>query len=59
MAILAAEPPAEINPNQPLDLELDQFSLPNWENDSPLLHDFLENVLPSDEVIMEFMDLIE
>ena len=59
MAILSEEPPAEINPNQPLDLELGQFSLPNWAKDSPLSHDFLENVLPSDEVIMEVMALTE
>ena len=59
MAILAAESPAEINPNQPLDLELDQFSLPNWENNSPLSHDFLENILPSYEAIMEVISLTE
>ena len=59
MAILATKTPAEINPNQPLDLELDQFSLPNWAKNSPLSHDFLENVLPSDEVVMEVMTLTE
>ena len=57
MAILSAEPPTEIDANQPLDLELDQFSLLNWEKYSPLSHDFLENVLPSDEAIMEVMAL--
>ena len=47
--------PAKSDPNQPLDLELDQFSLPNWAKDSPLSHDFLNNVLPLDEAIMEVM----
>ena len=57
MEILAAETPAEINPNQPLDFERDQFSLPSWENNSPLSHEFLENILPSDKTIMEVMAL--
>ena len=46
METLLVGSPAETDPNQPLDLELDQFSLPYWAKDSPLSHDFLENVLP-------------
>ena len=59
MDILVAETPVVVNPNQPLDLELDQFSLPSWAKNSPLSHDFLENVLQSDEAIMEVMALTE
>ena len=59
MEILSAEPPIEINPNQPLDLELDQFLLPNWVKDSPLSHDFLKNIMPYDKAIMEVMAFIE
>lgn len=57
MAILSKEPLAETNPNNPLDLELDRLSLPNWENTSPLSHEFLDNVLPSNESIMVVMTL--
>lgn len=59
MAILLEGPPAEVNPNQPLDLELDQFLSPNSEKDSHLSHDFLENILPLDEDIMEVMALTQ
>ena len=57
MEILVVETRTKINPNQPLYLKLDQFSLPNWEKNYPLSHDFLENVLPSDEVIMEVITI--
>ena len=57
MEIVAIETPIAVNPSQPLDLELDQFSLPSWAKNSPLSHDFLENILPSDEAIVEVLSL--
>ena len=55
--ILSTKPLAETDHNQPLDSELDQFSLPNLAITYPLSHEFLNNILPSNEAIMEVISL--
>jgi hypothetical protein len=45
------------DPNASLDVELDQYSLPNWVVSPSTSHDFINNVLPLDEAIMESMAL--
>lgn len=56
-AIQSTKPSIDIDLSHLLDAKLDQFYLPNWETISSLSHDFLNDILPSDEAIMEVMAL--
>lgn len=55
--IQLAEPSIDYDLSRLSNAELDRFSLPNWETISSLSHDYLKEILPSYESIMEVMAL--